>query len=106
MSDVLLRQPNGRFCQVDADGPCATPRKSRQIDAGAAADVEHALPRQLVEGNQGEKVMQLVEVILLEILKELGGPRRMRRDRQIVNVLVPVRAHTPDQRARRRCIAG
>jgi hypothetical protein len=49
-------------------------RKPHQIDAGAAADVEHALPGQLVERNQGEKVMQLVEVILVEILEELGRP--------------------------------
>ena len=44
MSDVLLRQPNSRLRQVDADGPCAAPRKPHQIDAGAAADIEHALP--------------------------------------------------------------
>jgi hypothetical protein len=38
-------------------------------------------------------VMQFFEVVLLEVGKETRRPRRMRRDVEIVNMGVPIRAY-------------
>ena len=41
-----------------------------QIDAGAAADVEHRLAAHAVERDQAQQVVQLLEVVLVEIGEE------------------------------------
>ena len=68
-------------------------READQIGAGAASDLEHAAPAKLIERYQPRQMMQLLEMILLEIGEEAGRARRMRRDVEVVNVRVPVRAH-------------
>ena len=73
--------------------PRAAARKAHQIHAGAAAHVEHGLAGQPVKGHQPQQVMELVEVILVEVVEEPGRARRVPRNRQIVDVLVPVAAN-------------
>ena len=68
-------------------------READQIGAGAASDLEHAAPAELIERHEPRQMVQLLEVILLEIGEEAGRAGRMRRDVEIVNVRVPVRAH-------------
>ena len=68
-------------------------RESNQIGAGAASDLEHAAAAILIERHEPRQMVQLLEMILLEIGEEAGRARRMRRDVEVVNVRVPVRAH-------------
>ena len=68
----------------------------RQVDAGAAADLQHLLSAHPLERHEAQQVMQLFEVILIEIVKESTRPDRVRRDLEIVNVLFPVAADVVD----------
>ena len=68
-------------------------RESNQIGAGAASDLQDAAPAKLVERHEPRQMMQLLEMILLEVGEEAGRARRVRRDVEVVNVRVPVRAH-------------
>ncbi len=105
MGDVLARQRNGRVRDVDAGHPRAAARKPHQIHSRPAADVEHGLAGQPVKWHQAKQMMELVEVVFVEIVEEPGRTRLMTRDRQIVDVLVPVTAN-PAVDAIRRAGAG
>ena len=63
------------------------------FDAGAAAHVEHVAPAPRVEIDQSQQMVQLLEVIRVEIGKEVGTARRVPADVEIVDVRVPVSAH-------------
>ena len=49
--------------------------------------------------DERQQVVELVEVILVEVLEEAGRPDRVRRDREIVDMGVPVGPDPPVQRA-------
>ncbi len=68
-------------------------RESNQIGAGSASDLEDAASAELVERHEPRQMVQLLEMILLEIGEEARRAGRMRRDVEVVNVCVPVRAH-------------
>ena len=72
---------------------CAATCEVHQIDAGTAADVEHAPARGAGEFDEALQVVQLLEVILIQIGEEAGRADLVSRDREIVDVRVPVRAH-------------
>ncbi len=72
MSHVLSCQPNRRVRQIDADDPRLASRKSHQIDAGAAPEIEDAAAAEPLERDQRQEVAQLVEVVVVEIAKEFG----------------------------------
>ena len=57
----------------------ARPGEADEVDAGAAADVEHAAAALAVEIDEAQQVVQLVEVVLVEIGEEPGRPRRVAR---------------------------
>jgi hypothetical protein len=65
-----------------------------EVDAGAAPDIEHAAAFGSVELHQPPKVMQLLEVVLVEIREEAWRAHLVPRDREIVDVRVPVRAYS------------
>ena len=90
LREVLPRQRDRRRRQVDAGDDGAALGEPDEIGAGAAADVEHAAAAIPVEVDQPQQVVQLLEVVLVEIGEEPRRPDRVRRDLEIVNVLVPV----------------
>ena len=61
-----------------------------QVGPRAAADVEDALAAIGVEVDQPRKMVQLLEVVLIEIREELPGPWDVDADVEIVDVTVPV----------------
>ncbi len=88
-----------------ADGARSTPVTSgaalgepREVDAGAAADFENRSAAVAVKVDEPQQVMELFEMILVEIVEEAARSDRMLRDLEVVNVLVPVRAHLVDGR--------
>jgi hypothetical protein len=96
---VRRSEPRRAVSHVDSDAACSAAREPREIDARTAANVEHppiALP---IEIDQPQEMMQFFEVILIQIREETGRARRVLRNLEIVNVLVPVRAN-----ARRRTV--
>ena len=64
-----------------------------EIDARTAADVEHTPPRGTGKFDEALQVVELFEVVLIQIREKAGRADLVARDRQIVNVRVPVRAH-------------
>ena len=65
-------------------------REAHEIGAGAAADLEHALARVAVEVDEPQQMVELLEMILIEVGEESRRPDRVRRDLEVVDVLVPV----------------
>ena len=95
------------FCRAsriaDSDRSTPTTRALPRAKRTRSTPVPHprsstALPGEPVERDQRQQMMQLVEMIVVEIAKEFGRAGGMRRDRQIVNVLVPVGPHSRGQR--------
>ena len=64
--------------------------KRAEIGPGAAPDVEHCLAAIAVEVDQPRQVMELLEVVLIQIRKELTRAWLVRADVQIMDVGVPV----------------
>ena len=73
LREILAGQADGRVGQVHADRDCAALRKPHEVHARPAADVQHAFAAKAVERDELHEMMQLVEVVLVEILKK---PRR------------------------------
>ena len=96
--EIGARQVDGRRREIDADHAGAALGEPRQIDAGAAADFEHAASAIAVEVDQAQQVVQLLEMVLVEVVEEPARADRMRRDLQVVDVLVPVLADAIDRR--------
>ena len=90
LREVLARQRDRRRGQIDAGDERAASGEPDEIGAGAAADVEHALAAIAVEVDQPQQMVQLLEVVLIEVGEEPRRADRMRRDLEIVDVLVPV----------------
>ena len=93
MREVLRRERDGRRREVDARDARAVARETDEIGAGAASDLEHPAAAVLIERHQPRQMVQLFEMVLLEIGKKSGRARRMRRDVEVVNVCIPVRAN-------------
>jgi hypothetical protein len=94
-----LSANGSRVRDVDARGDRASPDEAHEVDAGAAAHIEHAPAGVPVEVDKREQVVQFVEVVLVEIREETGRARRVRRDLQVVDAMVPIR---PDLGGHRR----
>ena len=106
LGEVGLRQLNRRIGDVDAGHDRATPGESGQIHGRPAADLEHRLATVAVEVHEPEQMMQFLEMILIEILKEAARTHRMPGDLEIVDVPFPVSAHFVDGRHADNNIAG
>ena len=78
LREVLAREANGRV------GDRSTPvtrapaaREAHQVDAGAAAHLQHLAARaDRRTGTSAQQVVELVEVVLVEVLKEAAATRR------------------------------
>src|SRR5262249_25694181 len=75
---------------IDAGHVGAAFREARQVDAGAAADVQNAAAPALVKGNKPQEVVQLLEVVVVEVVEKSTGPDGMPCHVEVVNVPVPV----------------
>ena len=91
--EVRLREVDRRSREVDPSDRSAAACEAREIDAGAAADLENTEPAAFVKRNQAREVVQLLEMLLIEIVKEAARSDRMARDLEVVDMAIPVRAH-------------
>jgi hypothetical protein len=76
--------------QVHARDASAALRKSRQVDGGATSDFEDLLAAMGVELDEAQQVMKLLEMVVIEIVKESARSDGMPCDLEIVNVLFPI----------------
>ena len=88
--EVLLGQVDGRPAQVHAGDNGATGREPRQVDARAAADLQHLHPLEGGKVNQFWQVVQLVESVLVQVVEEAQGADLVFHDLQVVDAFVPV----------------
>ena len=96
--EIGARQVDGRGREIDADDAGASLREASQVHAGAAAHLEHPASAIAVEVHQAQQVVQLLEMVLVEVVEESARADRMRRDLEVVDVLVPVFADAIDRR--------
>ncbi len=96
--EICARQIDGRRCEIHADDLGASFGEPGQIDAGAAADFEHAASAIAVEVDEAQQMVQFFEVVLVEVVEKPARADGVRRDLEIVNVTVPV------PRVRGRCL--
>ena len=96
--EIGTGQGDGRRGEVDAGHLGAALRESREVDAGAAADLENRPAAWAVKRHEPEQVVELLEMIPIEVVEEAARTDRMRRDVEIVDVSLPVLA---DLRGRR-----
>ena len=89
---VARREADGGLRDIHAHGLGPGSREAYEVDARAAAHIEHTAAPLPVEVHEPEQVMELLEVILIEIRVEARGTRGMGRDGEVVDVGVPVRA--------------
>ena len=75
--EIGARQVDRRRGEVDAGDVGAALREPRQIDAGAAADLENRSAAVAVEVDEPQQMVELFEMILIEIVEE---PARADRD--------------------------
>ena len=73
-------QVDGRRGEVDAGHDRAALGEPRQVDAGAAADLENRSPAIAVKVDEPKQVMQLLEMILVEIVEEPARAYRVSRE--------------------------
>ena len=66
--------------EIDADDVRAPFREAREIDAGAAADFEHAASAIAVEVDEPQQMVQFLEVVLVEVVEKTTRADRVRRD--------------------------
>ena len=93
---------SAKFCAASAidEGARSTPvtfapwraNRTRSVPAPHPTSSTRR-PAELVERHEPRQMVQLLEMILLEIGEEPRRARRMRRDLEVVNVRVPVRAN-------------
>jgi hypothetical protein len=88
--EILAGQYDGGAGDVDPARDGSPAREPREVGARAAADVEHPASAERIEIDQPWKVMEFLEVVLIEILEEFGRSWRRGRDIQIMNVLIPI----------------
>ena len=88
--EVLAGQNDRRIRDVDAGGTGAAADEPHQIDTRATTHFEHAPAAVPVEVDEPQQVMELVEMVVIEIGKEPRRSDRMRRNLEIVDMLIPV----------------
>src|SRR5262245_1086286 len=93
MADVQLCKSDRRIRDVNAGHASTVAGKADEIGPGTTSHVQHTLATVMVKGDQTEKVMELVEVILVEVSEKAHGADRMLRHLQIMNPDVPIGAH-------------
>src|SRR6476620_6825994 len=98
MREVGFRQFNRRVRDVYPRHGRAALREPGEIYCGPATDLEYRFAAISVEIDEPQQMVQLFEVILIEICKELARSNRMAGDREIVDVPLPVGAHFVDGR--------
>jgi len=91
--EVRPSQLDRRGREVDAGDRRAAPCETREVDAGAAADLQNRSAPVAVKSDEPKQVMQLLEVVLIEVVEKPAGANRMPGDLEIVNVPVPVVAN-------------
>jgi hypothetical protein len=67
--------------------------KSNQIRACAASDLQDTAAGESIERYEARQMVELLEMVLLEVGKKSGRPRRVRRDLEIVDVRFPIRTN-------------
>ena len=67
---IGLRELDGRRREIDSGDAGAALRETRQIDAGAAPDLENRLTPVSVKIDQAQQVVQLLEMIVIEIVEK------------------------------------
>jgi len=65
-------------------------REPREVRSRAAADFQDPLAAVPAEVDQSRKVMELLEVVLIEVGEELAAARDVRGNLEIVDVGIPV----------------
>jgi hypothetical protein len=93
LSEVRLCQLDCRRGQIHTSDVRAPTRKTREVDARAATDLENRAATISVEVDEPQQMVQLLEVVLIEVVEETTRADRVARDFEVVNVLFPV---TPD----------
>ncbi|HMB81778.1 MAG TPA: hypothetical protein VKI43_17000, partial [Vicinamibacterales bacterium] len=91
--EIGTRKLDGRRRKIDPGDLGAAPREADKVDAGAAADFKNRSAAVAVKGHEPQQMMEFLEMVLIEIVEKPAGPDRMRRDLEIVNMPVPVRAN-------------
>ena len=81
---------------IDAGDDGATSGESGQVHGRPAAHFQHGLATVPVEVHESEQMMQFLEMILIEVLKEAARTHRMPGDLEIVDVPFPISAHFVD----------
>ena len=102
--EVGTGQIDRRCGKVDACDLRAAFRETRQVDAGAAADLENRSAAVAVKVDERQQVMEFLEVIVIQIVEKAAGADRMPRDFQVVNMRVPVLTHVIGRRHRQNYI--
>ncbi len=74
-------------------------RESNEVHTRAASHIEHTAAALSVEIDEAQQVVKLLEVVRVEVLKEARRSRRVGRDGEVVDVIVPIRADPAAQRA-------
>jgi hypothetical protein len=97
--EILPGKANGRLRHVHSRDASAATGEAHEIDARSTAHLQNVAAPEPVERDERQQMMELLEVILVEVLEEAGRPDRVRRDREIVDMGVPVGPDPPVQRA-------
>src|SRR5215216_2817772 len=84
--EVAAGERDCRRREVDTRNDRSPFRKTRQVGAGTAPDLQHAAPGIAIEIDQLQQMVQLLEMILIEIGEKAGRADRMRGDLEIVYV--------------------
>src|SRR5437879_13508474 len=74
---IGLCELDGRRREIDSGDAGAALRETRQIDAGAAPDLENRLTPVSAKIDQAQQVVQLLEMILIEIVEEPASTDRV-----------------------------
>ena len=98
LSEIRSRKLDRRRREIDAGDRSAAFREPDEIDARAASDVEYRASAAGVERHQSQQVVKLLEMVLIQVVEETTRSSRVRRDLEIVYVLIPVVSDLIDRR--------
>src|SRR5262245_25282305 len=88
--EVRSRQRDRRRREVHAGNDRATLGESRKIGSRTTSDFQDLPAGIAVEIDEPEQMVELFKMVLIEIGEEPWRPDRMRRDLEIVYVLIPI----------------
>ena len=97
--EVGIRERDRGRRNVDPDRPRATSCETNQIGPRTAANIEDAPAPVRAEIDQPYQMVQLFKMVRIEIAEKPRGSHGVRRDLEVVDVLIPVAANI--SRARR-----